>query len=272
MNHDGNRIIQRSLTGVPHTSASMKNRERLDILIVDRGLVKSRERARALIMEGKVAVDGVVIQKAGTLIKSGSEIVLREKDLPYVGRGGLKLKSALDFFHINPDGRIIMDIGCSTGGFTDCVLQEKARRVYAVDVGYGQIDWKLRQDPRVLLLEKTNIRYLQKERVPEPVDLILIDVSFISLTQVLQKSLEFLHGSGEIIALIKPQFEVGREMVEKGGVIKDESKRRHAVETIRAFAESLGLTVIGIFECPVRGQKGNREYFIYLRRTFDGIS
>ncbi len=250
----------------------MKNKERLDVLIVDSGLIKSRERARALIMEGKVIVNGAVITKAGTLVNRDSEIILKKGDIPYVGRGGLKLKAALDFFHINPEDKIIMDIGCSTGGFTDCVLKENASKVYAVDVGYGQIDWSLRQNSKVILLEKTNIRYLEKEKIPDPVDLIVIDVSFISLTKVLPKCLEFLDKQGEILALIKPQFEVGRELVEKGGVIKDESKRKVAVENIKAFAESIGLETIGIFESPVHGQKGNIEYFIYLRRNIHGRS
>ena len=245
----------------------MKSRERLDVIIVDSGLVKSRERAKALIMEGKVIVNGVTVIKAGTLVSTESDIVLKKGDIPYVGRGGLKLKAALDFFHVNPGDKIIMDIGCSTGGFTDCVLQENALKVYAVDVGYGQIDWSLRQNPKVILLEKTNIRYLEREKVPDVIDLILIDVSFISLTKVLPKSMEFLDKNGEILALIKPQFEVGREMVEKGGVIKDESKRRYAVENIKSFAGAIGLETIGVFESPVHGQKGNVEYFIYLRRN-----
>lgn len=250
----------------------MKNRERLDVIIVDSGLVKSRERAKALIMEGKVIVDNVTVIKAGTLVSRDSEIVLKKGDIPYVGRGGLKLKSALDFFHINPEDKVVMDIGCSTGGFTDCVLKENARKVYAVDVGYGQIDWSLRQNPKVILLEKTNIRYLEKEKISDSIDLIVIDVSFISLTKVLPKCLEFLDKKGEILALIKPQFEVGREMVEKGGVIKDELKRLHTVENINSFAVSIGLEKIGIFESPVHGQKGNIEYFIYLRRNIHGRS
>lgn len=250
----------------------MKDKERLDILIVNHGLVKTRERAKALIMGGKVVVNGSILIKAGTLISRDSDIVLKEGDIPYVGRGGLKLKAALDFFHINPKEKIIMDIGCSTGGFTDCVLQENAHKVYAIDVGYGQLDWKLRHNSKVVLLEKTNIRYLEKEKIPELVDLILIDVSFISLKKVLPKAVEFLAEMGEILALIKPQFEIGRKMVEKGGVIKDESKRMVAVEQIKAFAESISFEVIGIFESPVHGQKGNREYFIYLRRNIHGRS
>jgi 23S rRNA (cytidine1920-2'-O)/16S rRNA (cytidine1409-2'-O)-methyltransferase len=250
----------------------MKNKERLDVIIVDRGLVKSRERAKALIMEGKVVVNGITVSKAGTQVNGDSEISLKNGDIPYVGRGGLKLKAALDFFHINPGDKVIMDIGCSTGGFTDCVLKENAQRVYAIDVGYGQIDWSLRQNTKVILLEKTNIRYLEKEKIPEPVDLIVIDVSFISLTKVLPVCMEFLDNKGEILALIKPQFEVGREMVEKGGVIKDAEKRRQAVENIKTFAELNGLETLGIFESPVHGQKGNIEYFIYLGRHVNGKS
>ena len=256
----------------PEEQIVMKNRERLDVILVDSGLVKSRERAKALIMEGKVSVNNITVIKAGTLVNKDSEIILKNADIPYVGRGGLKLKSAVDFFHINPGGKVVMDIGCSTGGFTDCVLKENARKVYAVDVGYGQIDWSLRQNPNVVLLEKTNIRYLAREKIPDAVDLILIDVSFISLTKVLPKCLDFLDKKGEILALIKPQFEVGREMVEKGGVIKDESKRVHAVEHIKSFAESIGFEAIGIFESPVHGQKGNIEYFLYLRRDIYGRS
>lgn len=248
----------------------MKKRERLDVIMVNNGLVKSRERAKALIMEGKVTVNGIPVLKSGTLVGADAEIILKKEDIPYVGRGGLKLKAALDFFHIDPGDKIVMDIGCSTGGFTDCILKENAVKVYAIDVGYGQIDWSLRQDPRVILLEKTNVRYLEKEKIPDSVALILIDVSFISLTKVLPKCLEFLDDEGAILALIKPQFEVGKGLVEKGGVIKDESKRMDAVEKIRSFAETIGLKSIGIFESPVHGQKGNIEYFIYLRRTMNG--
>ncbi len=248
----------------------MKNKERLDLLIVDCGLVKTRERAKALIMGGKVDVNGSTILKAGTLISRDAQIVLKEGDIPYVGRGGLKLKAALDFFHIDPGEKIVMDIGCSTGGFTDCVLKGNAARVYAVDVGYGQFDWTLRQNAKVVLLEKTNIRYLEKEKISDPVDLTVIDVSFISLTKVLPKAVEFLAEQGEILALIKPQFEIGKKLVEKGGVIKDEAKRLLAVEQIKTFAESISLEITGIFESPVHGQKGNREYFIYLRRKIHG--
>ena len=245
----------------------MKNKDRLDKILVDKGLVRSREWAKALIMEGKVNVDGNRSMKAGTMVDTDSEIVIIGDEVPYVGRGGLKIEAALNFFKINPEDKIVMDIGCSTGGFTDCVLKKNARKVYAIDVGYGQFDWTLRQDKRVVLLEKTNIRYLEKGLVPDPIELAVIDVSFISLLKVLPKTLEFLKDDGEVLALIKPQFEVGKGMVGKGGVVKDESSRLSAVECIRKGAEDIGFLTRGLFESPVHGQKGNIEYFIFLGRN-----
>ncbi len=244
----------------------MKKKERLDKILVDKGLVKSRERAKALIMEGNVIVDGNRIVKAGTLLDSSSEIILKGDEIPYVSRGGMKLESALVFFKMGLEGKVVMDIGCSTGGFTDCALKRNALKVYAIDVGYGQFDWSLRKDPRVKLFEKTNIRYLEKKIIPDPVDIAFIDVSFISLSKVLPKVLEFLSENGEVLALIKPQFEVGKGMVDKGGVVKDDRRRTAAVENIREFAEIAGFRVIGLFESPIRGRKGNREFFIYLER------
>jgi 23S rRNA (cytidine1920-2'-O)/16S rRNA (cytidine1409-2'-O)-methyltransferase len=244
----------------------MKPKERLDKIIVDRGIVKSRERAKALIMAGHVLVDSQKVSKAGALIPIDADVVLQEKDIPYVSRGGIKLAAALEIFNVNPSGKTVMDIGCSTGGFTDCVLERGAAKVYAVDVGYGQLDWSLRNNRRVILYEKTNIRYLEKERIPETVDLIVIDVSFISLTKVLPRVHDFLHDSGDVIALIKPQFELDRKMVEKGGIVRNETMRLSAVNRICEFSEASGLSVIGICDSPVPGQKGNREYFIYLRR------
>ncbi len=235
--------------------------------MVDKGLVKSRERAKALIMEGKVIVDGNTALKAGSIVSSDADIILRKNDIPYVSRGGLKLEAALNFFNIELSGKTVMDIGCSTGGFTDCALKKDAKKVYAIDVGYGQFDWSLRQNPAIVLLEKTNIRYLDLKLVPDPIDIAFIDVSFISLSKVLPKTLEFLKNNGEVLALIKPQFEIGKGMVEKGGVIKNETKRMSTVESIRSGAEQTGFKIIGLFESPVRGQKGNIEYFIYLRRA-----
>jgi 23S rRNA (cytidine1920-2'-O)/16S rRNA (cytidine1409-2'-O)-methyltransferase len=245
----------------------MKHKKRLDKLMVDTSLVKSRERAKALIMEGKVFVDGMRITKAGTLVSSDAHITVPEDDIPYVSRGGVKLDAALDFFRIDPNGKIIMDIGCSTGGFTDCVLKRGAQKVYAIDVGYGQFDWSLRHNAKIVLLERTNIRYLDKKSIKDTIDIALIDVSFISLLKVLPKTLDFLKENGEALALIKPQFEVGRGLVDRGGVIKDDSKRITAIEHVRSGAEKLGFDVIGVFESPIRGQKGNREYFISLRST-----
>lgn len=241
-------------------------KDRIDKVLVDRGLVKSRERARALIMEGKVLVDGVPVTKSGAQVRPDASIVLKGDEIPYVGRGGLKLAGALDHFSLDPSGMTVMDIGCSTGGFTDCLLKKNAGKVYAIDVGYGQFDWSLRNDPRVVLLEKTNIRHLENDRIADPVDLAVIDVSFISLLKVLPKVIEFLGKEGAVLALVKPQFEVGRELVEKGGIIRDENKRLAAVEKVRQGAEDIGLRSVGSCESPVRGQKGNQEYFLYLRR------
>lgn len=248
----------------------MKQKERLDKVIVDSGIVKSRERAKALIMAGSVFVDGKLESKAGTLIDISASVVVKESDIPFVSRGGVKLAGALDYFAVSPSGKIIMDIGSSTGGFTDCVLKRGAAKVYAIDVGYGQLDWSLRNDTRVMLHEKTNIRYFEPDRIPQPIDLAVIDVSFISLTQVLPRVLDFLASEGEVLALVKPQFEVGREMVEKGGVIKNEANRRAAVQKVTDFAEAAGFIVTGDYESPLPGQKGNREYFIHLRRKDHG--
>ncbi len=252
------------------TSGYMKTRERLDKIIVDRGIVKSRERAKALIMAGQILVDDQKVTKAGTLVLVDAAIALRGKDIPFVSRGGVKLAAALATFSVDPAGMTVMDVGCSTGGFTDCLLAQGAAKVYAIDVGYGQLDWSLRNDPRIILLEKTNIRYLEKERIPEMLDLIVIDVSFISLTKVLPRMHDFLRISGDIIALVKPQFELSKGMIEKGGIVRDETKRLSALKKICEFSEEARLSVLGISDSPVTGQKGNREYFIHLRRQGDG--
>jgi len=248
----------------------MKTKDRVDKIMVDKGIVKSRERAKALIMAGNVFIDGRKVSKAGDFVDAAAEVTLKEQDIPYVSRGGVKLEAALDFFGVAPSGKTVMDIGCSTGGFTDCVLKGGATKVYAVDVGYGQLDWSLRNDPRVILHEKTNIRYLERDRIPEMIDLTVIDVSFISLTQVLARVPDFLDDDGDVIALIKPQFEVGKDMVDKGGVIRDEAKRLSAVQKVREFSESSGFMVMGVCESPITGQKGNIEYFIHLRRKLHG--
>ncbi|MFO0752374.1 MAG: TlyA family RNA methyltransferase [Thermodesulfovibrionales bacterium] len=241
-------------------------KERLDKVLVDRGLASSRERAQGLIAEGKVFVNGMPATKAGSLVDTHLPVELKGEEIPYVSRGGLKLEAALREFGIAVQDRTAMDVGSSTGGFTDCLLQNGAKKVYCIDVGYGQLAWKLRQDPRIVLLERVNIRHLERERVPDPVDLAVIDVSFISLALVVPKVLEFLNEEGEIVALIKPQFEVGRGEVGKGGVVRDEGKRLKAVETVRRRLEGLGLGTVGVLQSPITGQKGNVEYLIHLRR------
>lgn len=241
-------------------------KERLDKVLVDTGLVKSRERAKALIMRGKVVVAGMPVLKAGSLVDPGSSIVLKDDDIPFVGRGGVKIDAAIEHFSIDLAGRIIMDVGCSTGGFTDCVLKRSARKVYAIDVGYGQFDWSLRNDPRVVLLEKTNIRYLDQKLISDPIDCAVIDVSFISLLKVLPAVRDFLAPSGTVLALIKPQFEVGRYQVGKGGIVKDEADRLSAIDRVREGAVALGFIEMGLMQSPITGQKGNIEYFIYLGR------
>ncbi|MGD0281660.1 MAG: TlyA family RNA methyltransferase [Dissulfurispiraceae bacterium] len=240
-------------------------KERLDKIIVDRGLTASRERARALIMEGKVFVRGAPVTKAGTMVAPDAPVEITGGEIPYVSRGGLKLDAALGYFNVSVEGKIAMDAGASTGGFTDCLLQRGAKKVYCIDVGYGQLAWKLRQDPRVVLIERTNIRYLEKEKIPDPIALATIDVSFISLVKVVPAVMEFLRPEGEVMALIKPQFEVGKGEVDKGGVIKDAAKRERAVSHVKEAMESLGLRIIGVMQSPISGQKGNIEYLIYMR-------
>ncbi|HWR59377.1 MAG TPA: TlyA family RNA methyltransferase [Thermodesulfovibrionales bacterium] len=241
-------------------------KERLDLLLVEKGIASSRERAKALIMGGSVLVNGVPEIKAGTMVDAGAAIEMRGHEIPYVSRGGLKLEAALTYFNINPGGMIAMDVGSSTGGFTDCLLQKGATKVYCIDVGYGQMAWSIRNDPRVVLLERTNIRHLERERVGDTVDIATIDVSFISLKNVLPVVMGFIRGGGAILALVKPQFEVGKGEVGKGGIVRDEHKRTNAVNSVKEFAEEAGLKTLGIFLSPVPGQKGNREYFLYLKK------
>lgn len=241
-------------------------KSRLDKIIVDRGIAPSRERAQALIMEGKVFVGGVSVTKAGAMIDEGAVVELKGEGIPYVSRGGLKLEAAIRHFNISMKEKIAMDVGSSTGGFTDCMLQNGVKKVYCIDVGYGQLAWKLRQDPRVVLIERTNIRYLEREKIPDEIDIATIDVSFISLIKVVPNVLEFLKDNGEIIALIKPQFEVGKADVGKGGIVKDEAKRLKAVEHVKENLEALGLQTIGVMQSPIPGQKGNIEYLIYMKK------
>ena len=242
-------------------------RERLDKLLVDRGLAASRERARAMIMSGAVLVGGHPETKPGTLIDAAAAIALREADHPYVSRGALKLVKGLDTVAIDPTGKVALDIGASTGGFTDVLLRRGATRVYAIDVGYGQLAWSLRQDPRVVVLERQNARSMDLSLVPEPCDLAVIDVSFISLTLVLPRVAELLQPAPgkPIIALVKPQFEVGREQVGKGGVVRDEATRLGAVTKVRDWANAHGFVAGDHVESPITGPAGNVEYLLLLR-------
>jgi 23S rRNA (cytidine1920-2'-O)/16S rRNA (cytidine1409-2'-O)-methyltransferase len=238
---------------------------RLDKLLSEKGLVESREKAKAIILGGNVFVNGVIVDKAGALVKPDVVLDVKSRQ-PYVSRGGLKLEHALKEFDMDVSGKIAMDVGASTGGFTDCLLQNGIEKVYAIDVGYGQFDWILRSNEGIILLEKTNIRYLDRDLVPDPIDIATIDVSFISLLKVIPNLLDFLIPNGEIIALIKPQFETGRENVGKGGVVKDENRQLEVIERIKTESEKMGLEVKGVTKSPIKGAKGNVEYFIYLRK------
>jgi len=244
----------------------MERRERLDKLLVEKGIVQSRERARALIMAGKVTVEGEMIDKSGTKVDGEAKLQLRGEDSSYASRGGKKLEGALHAFGIDPKGMVVMDIGASTGGFTDCILQKGAQKVYAVDVGYGQLAWKLQEDSRVVNLERKNIRYLKREEVQEEADLILIDTSFISVEKFLPHLLGFLKKGGFILSLIKPQFEVGKGEVGKGGVVRDTALHQKVIDRISKFSQGLGLNVLGVTESPLLGPKGNKEFFIYLKK------
>jgi 23S rRNA (cytidine1920-2'-O)/16S rRNA (cytidine1409-2'-O)-methyltransferase len=244
----------------------MAAKERIDKLMVQRQLAGSRERARALILAGRVVVDEQTIDKVGTQVDVEASIRLRGEDIPYVSRGGLKLARALDLFAIEVAGRTAIDVGASTGGFTDCLLQNGAERVYAVDVGYGQLAWTLREDSRVVNLERTNIRNLTAAQIDATPDLAVIDASFISLDKVLPATLALLASGSDIVALIKPQFEVGRGQVGKGGVVRDPQQHAQVVEKIRLLATRLGCQVVNLCESPVLGPKGNREFLIHLRK------
>lgn len=242
-------------------------KERIDKLLVDRGLVASRERGRALILAGAVLVNEEVVDKAGEQISRDAEIRLKGEDIPFVSRGGLKLAKGLDAFALDVRERIAIDVGASTGGFTDCLLQRGARKVYAVDVGYGQLAWSLRTDPRVVNLERTNIRNLRLETLSEPPDLAVIDASFISLSIVLPATLALLKSNALIVALIKPQFEVGKGAVGKGGVVRNADQHDQVVIKIRSLAEQLGCHVVGVTESPILGPKGNKEFLICLQKV-----
>jgi 23S rRNA (cytidine1920-2'-O)/16S rRNA (cytidine1409-2'-O)-methyltransferase len=241
-------------------------RERLDKLLVDRGTVASRERARRLVMAGAVRVGDQVIDKPSALVAIDAPIVVSGDDIPFVSRGGLKLAGALDAFETPVAGRVVLDVGASTGGFTDCVLQRGARAVIAIDVGYGQFAWTLRNDPRVTLLERTNIRQLDTAVLPAMPELAVIDVSFISLRLVLPTVVGVLAAAGDIVALVKPQFEVGKGQVGSGGVVRDPALHASSVASVRQCGLDLGLSVVGECESPLQGPKGNREFFLALRK------
>jgi 23S rRNA (cytidine1920-2'-O)/16S rRNA (cytidine1409-2'-O)-methyltransferase len=235
----------------------------LDTLLVDRGLFPSRERAKGTIMAGLVKVNGKVMDKAGTRVSEDAVISVDEDPIPYVGRGGLKLEKALEHFQIDVTGYTAVDIGASTGGFTDCLLKRGARRVYAIDVGYGQLDWRLRQDPRVVVMERTNIRYVKPEDLGESCHIAVIDVAFISLTLVLPVARTLLKPGGKVIALIKPQFEAGREKVGRKGIVRDPLVHREVIKKIYDFILDMGLKVRGLTHSPITGAGGNIEYLVY---------
>ncbi len=241
--------------------------ERLDVLLVSRGLIDSREKARTTIMAGLVYVDNQRIDKAGTKIDINSKIMVKGNPLPYVSRGGLKLEKAIKDFKINLKDKICIDIGASTGGFTDCMLQNKAKKIYAIDVGYGQLDWKLRQNNRVIVMERKNIRYVEKDDLDELADFAAIDVSFISLKLVIPVVKNLLEDSGGIVALIKPQFEVGKGKVGKGGVVRELSLHKKVVWDIVDFIQDLGLYILDFTYSPVQGPKGNIEYLLYISKN-----
>lgn len=242
------------------------DRRRIDLILVETGLAESRQKAQAMILAGRVFVQERRIDKPGHLVNPSDRIEVRGLDMPYVSRGGLKLEEALNHFHIECSHRVCLDIGASTGGFTDCLLQHGAARVYAVDVGYGQLAWKLRNDPRVVVIERTNIRNMPRETIPEPIHIVSVDVSFISLKLVIPRALDWLAQNGRIVVLIKPQFEVGKGQVGKGGVVRDEGLHREVILELSAYFQTLGLETSQALPSPILGPKGNREFLMELHR------
>lgn len=240
-------------------------KERIDKLLLEKGLVESREKAKALIMAGQIIVDDKRIDKAGEMVPIEGDVRIRGEIMPYVSRGGLKLEEALRHFNINVSAKVAIDVGASTGGFTDCLLQNGAAKVYAIDVGYGQMALKVKDDPRVTSIERTNIRDLPEGTISEKTDIAVTDVSFISLTKVIPHIIPLLKEESEIVALIKPQFEVGKGEVGKGGIVKDEKKIEAVIKSIKNFCIELGLIIEGVTPSPILGAKGNREFLIYLK-------
>ena len=247
-------------------------KERLDVLLVKKNLAESREKAKAVIMAGIVYVDDQKEDKAGSMFEETAKIEVRGSTLKYVSRGGLKLEKAMTHFGVTLDQKICMDVGASTGGFTDCMLQNGAVKVYSVDVGHGQLAWKLRNDPRVVCMEKTNIRYVTPEEIPDRIQFVSIDVSFISLTKVLGPVKALMEPDGEVVCLIKPQFEAGREKVGKKGVVREKSVHLEVIEMVASFAGSIGFEALHLEFSPIKGPEGNIEYLLHLRNCTDGSS
>ena len=241
-------------------------KQRLDVALVERGLIASREKAKVVIMEGLVYVNGQKSDKAGAQIKDDDKIEIRGETMRYVSRGGKKLEKAMQVFPISLDGCVCIDIGASTGGFTDCMLQNGAVKVYSVDVGYGQLAWSLRNDERVVNLERTNIRYVTDEQIPEPVDFISVDVSFISLTLVLPVAWRLLREGAQMVCLVKPQFEAGKDKVGKKGVVREPSIHREVIEKVAGCAAELGFALRGLDYSPIKGPEGNIEYLLFLQK------
>lgn len=245
-------------------------KERLDVLLVKRNLAESREKAKAVIMSGIVYVDGQKEDKAGSMFDETANVEVRGTTLKYVSRGGLKLEKAMTHFGVTLEEKICMDVGASTGGFTDCMLQNGAVKVYSVDVGHGQLAWKLRNDERVVCMEKTNIRYVTPEEIPDRIQFVSIDVSFISLTKVLGPVKALMEPDGEVVCLIKPQFEAGREKVGKKGVVREKSVHLEVIEMVASFAGSIGFEALHLEFSPIKGPEGNIEYLLHLRNCTDG--
>lgn len=246
-------------------------KERLDVLLVNRGLAPSREKAKTMIMAGNVFVNNNREDKAGSTFPEDCVIEIHGTTLKYVSRGGLKLEKAMTHFGVELEGKVCMDIGASTGGFTDCMLQNGAVKVYAVDVGYGQFAWKLRQDPRVVCMEKTNIRYVTPDQIDDPLDFASVDVSFISLTKVLGPARELLKENGQMVCLIKPQFEAGREKVGKKGVVRDKKVHEEVIENVTQFALSNGFSIHALEYSPIKGPEGNIEYLVYIEKSEEPV-
>jgi len=242
-----------------------KKKKRIDLLLTELSLAPSRERAQSLILSGQVLVNDVPVSKAGTLVDVASVVRVRGEDHPYVSRGGIKLAAALDRFQVHPEGRVAMDVGASTGGFTHVLLLRGAAKVFALDVGHNQMDWKIRQDPRVVVMEKLNARYLPFEAIGQKVDLIVVDVSFISLDKILPALVPFATEETDWITLVKPQFEVGKDKVGKGGIVTSEEDRQLSVDRLILFAKSHGLRSLDLIESPITGTQGNKEFLVHWK-------